>query len=445
MLQTLRHLLLPALLLISAAASAQEDPVPGTLAFSQADWSISETGGSITITVERSGGSDGEITVAYAAAGDTAASPEDFEARSGTLTFTDGTTSAGFTLDIVDTGIGSADKTVDLTLSNPTGGAALGENATAMLTIINAYDDFTASLAQIESSLETVEQPGVIDLDQASPYDSEQTLAELIQTLPVLQDGELEAEQDSNGVTSIDLQPDAYHFRPQRLVRSPSGSRQGVFLNSDGSGRFVLPTGITLHFAPALLALGDLQSALASVERPELSVSKQGVITVQINQGPPPLEVGDDGEAFINNRYYDRHAVRPSLYSLPAPSDVAPGIWTRGHPLLENEASLALVYPDGEENRYQRLNASPLDPDALEGALKQLGGTDIRFMDHGEISAQVGSNRESLVADFVVRRLEPGDNSPSRLYTTGDINGDGQADFRMVYSSGHEQYFYYFP
>ena len=70
-----------------------------------------------TITVTRTGGSDGRVTVNYATSNGTAETG-DYTAASGTLTFEDGETSRTFTVSTLEDG-DADDETVSLTLSSP--------------------------------------------------------------------------------------------------------------------------------------------------------------------------------------------------------------------------------------------------------------------------------------------------------------------------------------
>src|SRR5262249_8430090 len=110
-------------------------PQPGTLQFSNAAYAVGESGGTATITVTRTGGSDGSVTVNYATSNGTATAGSDYTASSGTLTFAAGETSKTFTVPITDDTLGEGNETVNLTLSSPTGGATLGGQGTAVLTI----------------------------------------------------------------------------------------------------------------------------------------------------------------------------------------------------------------------------------------------------------------------------------------------------------------------
>jgi hypothetical protein len=112
----------------------------GSFGFGAASQSASNLDGSVTVTVNRSGGSSGLASVDYAATGGTAVAGTDYTVAAGKLTFADGQTSATFAVQIAAVGAGEADKTIVLTLSNPTAGAALGSTATDTITISHVAD-----------------------------------------------------------------------------------------------------------------------------------------------------------------------------------------------------------------------------------------------------------------------------------------------------------------
>ena len=121
----------------TAALTITDNDTGGTLAFASSNFSVSENGGSATITVLRTGGTGGGVTVQYATSNGTGLAGTDYDTRSGTLTFSAGETSKTFTVPVHVNG-GSASKSVNLTLSNPSPGSALGVPATAMLWIVDA-------------------------------------------------------------------------------------------------------------------------------------------------------------------------------------------------------------------------------------------------------------------------------------------------------------------
>ncbi|MDO5693745.1 MAG: cadherin domain-containing protein [Pseudomonadota bacterium] len=105
--------------------------------FSIGNASITE-GGLMTFTVTRTGDAQAEQTVDFATsigASDTAGTG-DFTAASGTLTFAQGETSKTFTVQTTQDALYEGDETFTATLSNATGGAAIG-TASATGTIIN--------------------------------------------------------------------------------------------------------------------------------------------------------------------------------------------------------------------------------------------------------------------------------------------------------------------
>jgi len=110
----------------------------GSLQFSSPTYSVLENGGSVTITVTRTGGSAGQVGVSYATSGGTATPGVDYFPTSGTITWADGDMSPKtFTIPIIDDGVYEGNETVNLSLNNPTGGATLGSPSTAVLTIVD--------------------------------------------------------------------------------------------------------------------------------------------------------------------------------------------------------------------------------------------------------------------------------------------------------------------
>ena len=115
----------------------------GTLALSAATASVGESAGSVALTVTRTNGTDGAVAVSYATANGTATAGSDYTAASGTLNWAAGDGgSKTITVSITGDAIDEPDETFTVTLSNATGGAALGTPA-ATVTIVD--DDATPS------------------------------------------------------------------------------------------------------------------------------------------------------------------------------------------------------------------------------------------------------------------------------------------------------------
>jgi hypothetical protein len=106
-----------------------------SLGFSAGSYTAHESNGSATITVVRTGGSSGTVTVQFATSNGSAAAGAEYTAASGVLTFADGVSSQTFTVTFLPNGIVEGNETVTLRLSNPGGGAALATPSAATLTI----------------------------------------------------------------------------------------------------------------------------------------------------------------------------------------------------------------------------------------------------------------------------------------------------------------------
>jgi Tol biopolymer transport system component len=110
----------------------------GYAQFKTARYNVIENIGTATMTVTRSGGSTGAITVNYAATNGTATKGADYTATQGKLTFADGETIKTISVPVLDDGIVEPDETVNVTLSNPTGGGALAQPVRSVLNLIDS-------------------------------------------------------------------------------------------------------------------------------------------------------------------------------------------------------------------------------------------------------------------------------------------------------------------
>jgi hypothetical protein len=115
-----------------------DDDAKDTINFSSANFNTSEPSGSaprrIRVTVRRAGALAGGETVQYAASSGTATG-SDFVAASGTLIFGAGATAQRLIVWILPDNESEGSETINLTLSNPAGGAVLGDPSSAQITI----------------------------------------------------------------------------------------------------------------------------------------------------------------------------------------------------------------------------------------------------------------------------------------------------------------------
>lgn len=98
---------------------------------------VNERQGSVTINVKRSGSSTGAVSANYATGDGQAAAGVQYTTAAGTLNWGDGDTSVkSFSVPLLDDNLADGDKYFSLRLSNLTGGAVLGNNAVALVTML---------------------------------------------------------------------------------------------------------------------------------------------------------------------------------------------------------------------------------------------------------------------------------------------------------------------
>lgn len=110
---------------------------PGNLQFQFAAQTVLEDAGVAHVIVKRNGGTSGAVTVHFATLPGTAHADTEFTATSGTLQFADGQSTAQIDVTILDNLFSGPNKSLQLQLSDPTDGAALGATTTLTLTIQN--------------------------------------------------------------------------------------------------------------------------------------------------------------------------------------------------------------------------------------------------------------------------------------------------------------------
>jgi len=183
-------------------------PQTGVLQFTSENYSVTENGAQVNIVVERVNGSDGTVSVDYAATDGSASAGSDYLATSGTLTFGDGETGKNVVVTILDDMLVEGDETVLFTLSQPGGGAELGWPTQALLTVLD--DD--------EESIPPANQPPLA-LDDAAQVKQKSTVRIAI----LANDSDPDGSLDPASVT---------------VVVPPANSRNKLTINADGSVTF---------------------------------------------------------------------------------------------------------------------------------------------------------------------------------------------------------------
>ncbi|MBF0615101.1 MAG: hypothetical protein G8237_04070 [Magnetococcales bacterium] len=111
-----------------------DDALTPTLSLAGAR-TVSEVQGVLNCTVRLSAASSSAVTVQYATSSGSAVAGEDFAATSGTLTIRAGETSGTFAVPILDDGRSELSERFSVVLSNPGGGALLGDGSSLSITI----------------------------------------------------------------------------------------------------------------------------------------------------------------------------------------------------------------------------------------------------------------------------------------------------------------------
>ena len=111
---------------------------PGTLAFTAAGYGATAMAAHMQIAVTRTGGSDTPVTVGYATSDGTAVAGVNYLTATGTLSFGVGETNKAINLILLNGALALGEGSINLSLSGPTGGATLGMQTNAVVTMAEA-------------------------------------------------------------------------------------------------------------------------------------------------------------------------------------------------------------------------------------------------------------------------------------------------------------------
>ena len=104
------------------------DNNPGKLNVSSSALMVNEDQGFFTISIQRTDGSDGEVSVRYATEDGTAISDTDYSGLNGTLVFHDGEMTKKIIVGLANDNLGGKDKIFLFRVSYPQGGVILGDS-----------------------------------------------------------------------------------------------------------------------------------------------------------------------------------------------------------------------------------------------------------------------------------------------------------------------------
>jgi len=160
-----------------APACETPDPAAGVIEFESASFKEPELPGfGAEVIVTRTGGSRGEVSARFTTSDDTALAGVDYEAVDTFVLFADGEEGSRVVdVPLVINQTAEADKTLDLTLSEPGGCASLGEQSTATLTIMDDDRDLPADTGYtLGGTVTGLEGSGLVLVnlsDEVSPTD----------------------------------------------------------------------------------------------------------------------------------------------------------------------------------------------------------------------------------------------------------------------------------
>jgi hypothetical protein len=237
---------------------------PGTLQFSHHVYEADEANDSIDIRVTRAAGTDGIVTVDYTAAGGTATPGSDYTQASGTLTFAEAEYINTFTVPILDDDLHDPFENVQLTLSNPSGGAALGTPSTAELRIVDDEPPTTFVVSNTDDSgpgslrqaiLEANAAPGhdIIAFDIAGPGVHTISLTSPLPTItdPVTIDGYTQPgaspnilQEGNDAVLLIELEGSSIEGTDRNglVIAAGDSTVRGLIINRFGPSHITLQT-----------------------------------------------------------------------------------------------------------------------------------------------------------------------------------------------------------
>jgi hypothetical protein len=157
----------------TATGTILNDDEAGSIRFAGATASVGEGAGSAAITLQRTGGTSGAVSVTCATtAGGTAAAGSDYTTTSATVSWANGDgANKTCSIPILEDTTDEPDETVNLALSNPTGGAVLTSPSTAVLTITDNDPQPAISITNTsvtEGNTGTVTASFSVTLDRAS-------------------------------------------------------------------------------------------------------------------------------------------------------------------------------------------------------------------------------------------------------------------------------------
>jgi uncharacterized delta-60 repeat protein len=416
-------------------------PSAGTLQFSAATFSAAEAAGDIAITVTRTGGSSGAVSVILTASDGSATSGDDYEALSAVVSFADGETAPKSTpLTVIDDGNDEVDETIVVTLSAPTGNASLGALVSAAVTIVD--DDVSPPPSGLDPSFgsegkaTTAAFGGDRSAMAVQPDDKIVMVGGTFTDFILARfdaDGSPDESFDADGQVSTDM------------VNGEQEEALGVAIQPDGKIVVVGYTGTAGPGGPSNFALarydanGVLDASFGTAGKVTSGVFGRA-FAVAIQGDGPDLKIvvaGDDpvSEDLRLARYNANGSLDTSFGTAgQLTTDIAGGAELAGNLVLLSNGAILISGPHtiaGEVTRDQHTALARYDqngvPDASFGVGGELVLTNARV---GEGLALQGDGKIVLVGDagagvntsFALMRLEPNGDPDGGFGSAGTVS-----------------------
>ncbi|MEL7333017.1 MAG: Calx-beta domain-containing protein, partial [Cyanobacteria bacterium J06560_2] len=185
-------------------------PQPGSFSFGAANYEITEANSAAPITIERTEGSQGDVSVTVELTDGSATAPDDYTSTPITVTFANGETTKTVTLPIVNDDLLEPTEAFSIALSGLTNGATLGAQSTAEVAIL---DDDAAGKLSFETATFNINEDGTGNR-QISIVRTNGTIGEVSATV-----------QLANGTATA---PDDYSSEPITVTFADGESVQNI-------------------------------------------------------------------------------------------------------------------------------------------------------------------------------------------------------------------------
>ena len=230
---------------------------PGTISLSDSTVNVVE-GGKATISVSRTDGSYGAVSIDYATFDNTALVGSDYTATSGTLSWADGESgSQSITIATLTDALIEGDESFSVTLSNLVGSATLSSGPTATINITNTtqalsdLENLTPNQKSVAKALDElcVGATGDLYLRCQEIYNSDLSNDQLIQVIDSITPAQISAQ----GSIAVD-----FGFQQLQMVHGRIVSLR----QASGSGSRISLAGFTMNYFGQKVPVGKIAQTL---------------------------------------------------------------------------------------------------------------------------------------------------------------------------------------